>query len=154
MNTEFCLLNSEFGILIKLSNLLTKVLQNYKSSKYTLEKIDIDEAISEYQKILMDDELNSISLFYGGLALAYKKKFMNSSLVDSMDFEFLDLSIDNYNKAQKISVKILDIDINKERISLSVKHLKDDPIKDFISNIKVGNIKENILKILPSEFKI
>ena len=29
----------------KLSNLLTKVLQNYKSAKYTLEKADIDDAI-------------------------------------------------------------------------------------------------------------
>jgi lipoyl(octanoyl) transferase len=32
--------------------------------------------------------------------------------------------------------------------------MKVSQIKDFISNIKVGNIKENILKILPSEFKI
>ena len=56
-----------------LSNTLTKVLQNYKSAKYTLEKIDVDEAISEYNKILEDDELSKISLFYGGLGHAYKK---------------------------------------------------------------------------------
>ena len=32
--------------------------------------------------------------------------------------------------------------------------MKISQIKDFISNIKVGNIKEDILKILPPEFKI
>ena len=78
-------------------DLVGKILQNYKSSKYTLEKIDVDEAIAEYKKILMDDELKNISLFYSGLGLAYKKKFINSSLADSMDFELLDLlSIENF----------------------------------------------------------
>ena len=54
--------------------------------------------------------------------------------------------LNNYNKAEKISVKILDIDINKERISLSVKHLKDDPIKDFISKHPLKSIISGKIK--------
>ena len=94
--------NPEF---IKLSDLLTKVLQNYKSSKYTLEKIDIDDAIDEYKNILKDESLKNISLFHSGLGMAYKKKFMNSSFADSMNFDLLDLSISSYNKAQSINKK-------------------------------------------------
>ena len=41
--------------------------------------------------------------------------------------------LNNYKKGEKISVKILDIDVNKERISLSVKHLLKDPLEDYIS---------------------
>ena len=89
----------------KLSDLLTKVLQNYKSSKYTLEKIDIDDAINEYKNILKDESLKNISLFHSGLGMAYKKKFMNSSMADSMSFDLLDLSISSYNKAQSINKK-------------------------------------------------
>tara|TARA_Y100001970_G_C14200675_1_gene840926 strand:- start:339 stop:2039 length:1701 start_codon:yes stop_codon:yes gene_type:complete len=35
-------------------------------------------------------------------------------------------------KGDKINVKILDINADKERISLGVKHLKNDPVQDFI----------------------
>ena len=94
--------NPEFK---KISEILTKVLQNYKSSKYTLEKIDVDDAIEEYNSILKDESLKNISLFHGGLGMAYKKKFMNSSLADSMDFKLLDLSIASYNTAQSINKK-------------------------------------------------
>ena len=87
----------------QLSNLLTKVLQNYKSAKYTLEKADIDDAIDEYNEILKDNQLKNISLFYSGLGMAYKNKFMNSSDDDSLNFSLLDLSIENYKKAQNIN---------------------------------------------------
>ena len=52
-------------------------------------------------------------------------------------------------------VKILDINADKERISLGVKHLKNDPVQDFIdanpinSKVtgKIVNIDEKGLKI-------
>ena len=40
--------------------------------------------------------------------------------------------IKNFKKGEKIKVKILDINADKERISLGVKHLKNDPVQDFI----------------------
>ncbi|MDC3156850.1 30S ribosomal protein S1, partial [Pelagibacteraceae bacterium] len=40
--------------------------------------------------------------------------------------------IKNLKKGDKIKVKILDINSDKERISLGVKHLNNDPVQDFI----------------------
>ena len=61
----------------------------------------------------------------------------------------------NLKKGEKIKVKILDINAEKERISLGVKHLNNDPVQDFIeanpinSKItgKIINIDEKGLKI-------
>ena len=63
--------------------------------------------------------------------------------------------IRNLKKGEKIKVKILDINADKERISLGVKHLNNDPVQDFIeanplnSKItgKIINIDEKGLKI-------
>ena len=38
----------------------------------------------------------------------------------------------NFKKNDKVKVKILDINIEKERISLGIKHLSNDPIQDFL----------------------
>ena len=40
--------------------------------------------------------------------------------------------IKDFKKGEKIKVKILDINADKERISLGVKHLNNDPVQDFI----------------------
>ncbi len=48
--------------------------------------------------------------------------------------------LSNYKKGEKVSVKILDINIDKERISLSIKHLLNDPILDFILKKPVKSI--------------
>jgi len=71
--------------------------------------------------------------------------------------------IKDLKKGEKIKVKILDINADKERISLGVKHLNNDPVQDFIetnpinSKItgKIINIDEKGLKIeLDSEKQI
>ena len=121
-----------------LSNTLTKVLQNYKSAKYTLEKIDVDEAISEYNKILEDDELSKISLFYGGLGHAYKKKYMNSSDLDSLDFSLLDLSVSSYTAANELNDKY-DSEINniaKYLTNLGKNSASNDELTNALSYYK------------------
>tara|TARA_B100000989_G_scaffold283148_1_gene248813 strand:- start:1576 stop:3276 length:1701 start_codon:yes stop_codon:yes gene_type:complete len=63
--------------------------------------------------------------------------------------------IKNFKKGEKVKVKILDINADKERISLGIKHLKNDPVQEFIElnpiNSKVTgkiiNIDEKGLKI-------
>tara|TARA_B100001057_G_scaffold466757_1_gene524205 strand:+ start:958 stop:2658 length:1701 start_codon:yes stop_codon:yes gene_type:complete len=63
--------------------------------------------------------------------------------------------IKDLKKGDKIKVKILDINADKERISLGVKHLNNDPVQDFIENHplnskvtgKIINIDEKGLKI-------
>ena len=61
----------------------------------------------------------------------------------------------NFKKGEKINVKILDINAEKERISLGIKHLNNDPVQDYISlnpikskvTGKIVNIDEKGLKI-------
>ncbi len=61
----------------------------------------------------------------------------------------------NFKKGEKINVKILDINAEKERISLGVKHLNNDPVQDYISlnpikskvTGKIINIDEKGLKV-------
>ena len=54
--------------------------------------------------------------------------------------------LQDLKKGNKISVKILDIDVKKERISLSVKHLEKDPIEEFISKNPVGSTVSGKIK--------
>ncbi len=63
--------------------------------------------------------------------------------------------IKNFKKADKVKVKILDINVEKERISLGIKHLRNDPVQEYIeanpikSKVtgKIINIDDNGLKI-------
>ena len=63
--------------------------------------------------------------------------------------------IKDFRKGEKIKVKILDINAEKERISLGVKHLNNDPVQDFIESNpinskvtgKIINIDEKGLKL-------
>ena len=69
--------------------------------------------------------------------------------------------IKDLKKGEKIKVKILDINAEKERISLGVKHLKNDPVQDFIDvnpinatvTGKIIEINEKGLKIELDEEK-
>ena len=71
--------------------------------------------------------------------------------------------IKNFKKGDKVKVKILDINVEKERISLGFKHLNNDPVQDFITKNplkskvtgKITNIDEKGIKIeLDKENKI
>ena len=41
--------------------------------------------------------------------------------------------LENFKKGEKVKVKILEINIDKERISLGIKQLENDPIQDYLS---------------------
>ncbi len=61
----------------------------------------------------------------------------------------------DFKKGDKVKVKILDINADKERISLGIKHLNNDPVQEFIETNplnskvtgKIINIDEKGLKI-------
>ena len=63
--------------------------------------------------------------------------------------------IKNLKKGDKLKVKILDINADKERISLGIKHLKNDPVQEYIENNplnskvtgKIINIDDKGLKV-------
>ncbi len=52
----------------------------------------------------------------------------------SWDEKECDTILKEFKKGAKVTVKILDINIDKERISLGIKHLKNDPLQDYIQN--------------------
>ncbi|MCX7338855.1 MAG: 30S ribosomal protein S1 [Alphaproteobacteria bacterium] len=49
-------------------------------------------------------------------------------------------AISGYTKGQSISVKVLDVDPEKERISLGVKHLSSDPFESATNQLKKGDV--------------
>ena len=55
--------------------------------------------------------------------------------------------LESFKKDDKVKVKILDINIEKERISLGIKQLEEDPIQEYINN---NPIKSNVTGIIDS----
>ncbi len=61
----------------------------------------------------------------------------------------------NFKKGDKVKVKILDINVDKERISLGIKHLNNDPVQEYLEKNplkskvtgKVTSVEEKGLKI-------
>lgn len=49
-------------------------------------------------------------------------------------------AIKNYTKDQKVKVKILDIDFDRERISLGLKQVEDDPLAPAFEGLHQGDI--------------
>ncbi len=73
----------------------------------------------------------------------------------SWDEEECQTILNNYKKGDKVKVKILEINVDKERISLGIKQLESDPVQDFISKNpikstvtgKITNISEKSLTV-------
>ncbi len=49
-------------------------------------------------------------------------------------------AIADYKKGDQVKVKVLDIDLEKERISLGIKQLADDPLEESLGSVKRGDI--------------
>jgi len=49
-------------------------------------------------------------------------------------------AIADYKKGDRVQAKVLDVDIDKERISLGVKQLESDPLADAMDGIKRGSV--------------
>ena len=48
-------------------------------------------------------------------------------------------AVKNFNKGDTVKAVVLDVDVEKERISLGMKQLADDPFKEAIAGIKRGD---------------
>ncbi len=51
-----------------------------------------------------------------------------------------ELAITKYEKGQTVEAKVLDIDPDKERISLGIKQIHDDPAADSLARVRKGEI--------------
>jgi small subunit ribosomal protein S1 len=49
-------------------------------------------------------------------------------------------AIADFKKGDIVKAKVLDVDIEKERISLGIKQLGSDPFKEAIANVKKGDV--------------
>jgi small subunit ribosomal protein S1 len=49
-------------------------------------------------------------------------------------------AMDDYRKGQMVKVKVLDVDVEKERISLGIKQLQSDPFEAGLSKVKKGDV--------------
>jgi len=49
-------------------------------------------------------------------------------------------AITHYNKGDMVTAKVLDVDVEKERISLGIKQLKDDPAASVLDGVHKGDI--------------
>ncbi len=64
-------------------------------------------------------------------------------------------AIKSYKRGDKITVKVLEVDVEKERVALGVKQLSEDPHKDTISNLAKGNVVTCVVKnILDSGIEV
>jgi small subunit ribosomal protein S1 len=51
-----------------------------------------------------------------------------------------ELAMANYEKGQMVKAKVLDVDVDKERISLGIKQLKDDPAASALDSVHKGEV--------------
>ncbi|HSU04559.1 MAG TPA: 30S ribosomal protein S1 [Acetobacteraceae bacterium] len=61
-----------------------------------------------------------------------------------------ELAISKYNKGDVVKAKVLDVDVEKERISLGIKQLKDDPAAAALEGIHKGSVVTCIVTAVQS----
>src|SRR5881398_1999946 len=49
-------------------------------------------------------------------------------------------AVHDYRKGQLVKVKVLDVDVEKERISLGIKQLEADPFESGVASVKKGDV--------------
>ncbi|XBC40546.1 MAG: 30S ribosomal protein S1 [Buchnera aphidicola (Nurudea yanoniella)] len=60
-------------------------------------------------------------------------------------------AVKKYKKGDEISAKVLQVDSERERISLGIKQLEEDPFVKYVSNYKKGNVVSGIVKKISNE---
>ncbi len=57
-------------------------------------------------------------------------------------------ALEGYKKGNQVKAKILEIDIEKERISLGLKQLTEDPLKSEIEKLKKGDLVTCVISVI------
>ena len=55
-------------------------------------------------------------------------------------------AVKDYTKGQEIEAKIIDVDVEKERISLGIKQLSEDSVVQALASLKKGDVVKAIVK--------
>ncbi len=56
-----------------------------------------------------------------------------------------ELAITKYEKSQVVKAKVLDVDVEKERISLGIKQLRDDPAASALESVHKGDVVTGVV---------
>jgi len=54
-------------------------------------------------------------------------------------------AVKDYTKGETVSAKVLDVDVEKERISLGIKQLEDDPFANAMDGLKRGQVVTTVI---------
>jgi small subunit ribosomal protein S1 len=66
-----------------------------------------------------------------------------------------ELAIAKYDKGQMVKAKVLDVDVEKERISLGIKQLKDDPAASVLATVNKGDVVTCVVTgIMPNGIEV
>ena len=55
-------------------------------------------------------------------------------------------AVKDYTKGQEIEAKIIDVDVEKERISLGIKQLSEDSVSQALASLKKGDVVRAVVK--------
>lgn len=55
-------------------------------------------------------------------------------------------AVKDYTKGQEIEAKIIDVDVEKERISLGIKQLSEDSVAQALASLKKGDVVKAVVK--------
>lgn len=61
-----------------------------------------------------------------------------------------EVMMSRYEKGQVVQAKVLDVDAEKERISLGIKQLQDDPAADILARIHKGDVVTSVVTAVQS----
>ncbi|MCR9221446.1 MAG: 30S ribosomal protein S1 [Alphaproteobacteria bacterium] len=60
-----------------------------------------------------------------------------------------------YKKGEMVKAKVLDVDVNKERISLGIKQLESDPFEEALGDVKKGQVVTcTVVKVLDNGLEV
>ncbi|MEM1379761.1 MAG: 30S ribosomal protein S1 [Pseudomonadota bacterium] len=97
------------------------------------------EAFAEANPVgsVLEGEVKNITEF--GLFVGIDENMDGMVHLSDLDWDKSgDQAIQDYEKGQKVSVKVLDVDPDKERISLGIKQVANDPM-DAVGELKKGD---------------
>ena len=93
------------------------------------------ELLTEKYKINDDFDTEVVNVVDFGIFVKVHEEIDGMVHISDLNWDEKECSnmLQNFNKGDKVKVKILDINTEKERISLGIKQLDSDPIEQFIS---------------------
>jgi len=91
------------------------------------------------QGTIVEGEIKNITEF--GLFVGLPGDIDGMVHMSDLDWEKSgEAAIQDFKKGDVVKAKVLDVDIEKERISLGIKQLSSDPFQDAVASIKKGDV--------------